>query len=354
MAQVRLPAEEVRRALHTMGSAALVAAVNGPRTTVITGSPDAVEAAVVALEQSGVQCRRLNINVAGHSEPMGALGDELAKESSSWLRPLQAGTPLISTLSGARVSGAQLDGAYWGRQLRQPVAFAEAFGAAMEEGAGLVVEVSPHPLLQEPMLEAVEGLGRPVDLVPTLRKQIDEPTAMLEAVGAAWARGAPVRWDAVFPGPVQHVDLPTYRFERQPLWLPPAPPERAAASAHPLLGDPVPVAARPGEWVFSTAVSLEELPYLADHQVQGSAVMPAAAYVEMAVQAAGAALGQGPVEVRDLELRRPLVLEKAQPASLQLWLTVKADRRAEFQIHARAGTGSAWSAVAQGTVRAGP
>jgi len=350
MAQIRLPAAQVQRALDAMGSAALVAAVNGPRTTVITGLPDPVEAAVVALEKEGAQCRRLNIAVAGHSAPMGALGEALARDASAWLRPQESRVPLLSTVTASRTSGAQLDGAYWGRQLRHHVAFADAFAAALSEGARLVVEVSPHPMLQEPMLEVAEQVKQPVDLVPTLRKQLDEPTAMLEAAGTAWARGAKVRWDAVYPGPAAHADLPIYRWERQPLWLPPAPAARDA-NAHPLLGEQVELASRPGAHVFSTTVSLEDLPFLADHQVQGSVVMPAAAYVEMAVQAGRAALGEGALEVRDLELRRPLVLEPKQPTGLQVSLSVQGEGRAEFQIHAR--TAATWSAVAQGTLHLG-
>jgi len=179
---------------------------------------------------------------------------------------------------------------------------------------------------------------------------------LLEAAGAAWVAGAPLHWEALFPGLPAHQDLPTYRWDRQACWLPPAPPERAAARGHPLLGEHLALADRPGDHVFSTTVSLEDLPFLADHRVQGSAVMPAAAYVEMAVQAARAALGNGAVEVRDLELRRPLLLEPRQPTSLQLSLTVKDQGRAEFQIHACAGgrPGADWSAVAQGTVLTSP
>jgi hypothetical protein len=56
--------------------------------------------------------------------------------------------------------------------------------------------------------------------------------------------------------------------------------------------------------------------------------------------------------VKDLELRKPLVLEKQRRAGLQIALTVKGEGAAEFQIHARPGTdGAAWSQVAQGTVR---
>jgi acyl transferase domain-containing protein len=141
------------------------------------------------------------------------------------------------------------------------------------------------------------------------------------------------------------------------MWLPPAPKERAAAAGHPLLGQHLALAGRPGEHVFHATVSLEDLPFLADHAVQGAAVMPAAAYVEMAVQAAKAAFGEGAVEIRDLELRRPLVLEPQRAAAVQVTLSVKG-RGAELQIHARqaepAAPGSAedWATVAVGTVRA--
>ncbi|HVE81537.1 MAG TPA: type I polyketide synthase [Myxococcales bacterium] len=361
MAQVRLPPEEVERALADLGGRAVVAVVNGPRATVISGEAAAVEAAVAELERRGASARFVATDIAFHSPPMAPLGEALAAEAT-WLTPRPAQKALLSTLTGARVEGPELTAAYWGRQIREKVAFLQAFQAALAEGVDLVVEVSAHPLLQEGMVEAAEAQKRSAGSLFSLRKGAPEALTFRESLGAAYERGAAVRWDAVYPGTPAHGDLPTYRWERQRCWLPPPPRQRAgSASRHPLLGDHVSLAGRQGEHVFCTTVSLEDLPFLADHRVQGNAVMPAAAYVEMAVQAACAVLGTEEVEVRDLELHRPLLLEPEQPTALQLTLTVK-ERGGQFQVHARSGAprtgpGGApgeepWTAVAQGSVRA--
>lgn len=351
MAQVRLPPAEVEALLQKTGSPAVVAVLNGPRSTVVSGEAAAVDALTAELERASIPFRPVATTWAFHSPPMAAVGRELSHELGGWLEPRAAERALLSTLTGGRLRGPEMDAAYWGKQVREPVAFAAAFDAALAEGADLVVEMSPHPLLQEGMQESAEAAGRRVPLVAALRKGAGEATTAREALAAAWAHGVKVRWEALLPGRPDHADLPTYPWERQPCWLPPAPKERA--KGHPLSGEHLALAGRPGEHVFSAEVSLEDLPLLADHQVQGSAVMPLTAYVEMAVQAGRAALGEGALEVRDLELRRPLVLERQRPTGLQIALTVKPGGAADFQIHAREGGegASAWSPVAQGTVQ---
>jgi acyl transferase domain-containing protein len=354
MAQVRLPAPEVERLLQKTGSSAVVAVLNGPRSTVVSGEAAAVEAFTAELERAGISFRPVATTWAFHAPPMAAVGRDLTGEVGGWLTPRAAERGLLSTLTGGRLQGPEMDAAYWGRQVREPVAFAKAFDAALAEGVDLVVEMSPHPLLQEGMQEAAEAAGRRVALLAPLRKGAGEAATAREALAAAWAHGVKVRWEALLPGRPDHVELPTYPWERQPCWLPPAPKERA--KGHPLSGEHLALAGRPGEHVFSAEVSLEDLPLLADHQVQGSAVMPVAAYVEMAVQAGRAALGEGALEVKDLELRRPLVLERQRPIGLQIALTVKPGGAADFQIHAREGQGGAasWSPVAQGRMQLSP
>jgi myxalamid-type polyketide synthase MxaE and MxaD len=357
MAQVRLPAAEVERALLEAGSSVSVAAVNGPSTTVIAGDPAAVGAAVRALEERGASCTVLPVEYAFHSPPLAPLAGELER-ALSWLRPREPACPLVSTLTGKRLVGPEMDGAYWARQMCRPVAFAAALETALGEGVGLVVEISPHPVLQDAIVEVAEARGAAVEPIPSLRRNADEPTTMREAVGAAWRRGHRVAWDVLLPGRPVHVDLPGYCWDRQHFWLPPAPRARTRAG-HPLLGEHLALARGNSEHVFSSTLSLEEVPLLSDHQVSGTAVFPAAGYVEMAVQAGRAVLGEGPMEVRDLELRRPLLLEAGAEVSVQLSLQIQGPDAAEFQVHARPrpsgdrpGPAEPWSVVAAGTVRA--
>ncbi len=50
---------------------------NGPRSTVLSGDPAALEEVLAALEKRGVFCRRVKVDVASHSPQMDPLREEL-------------------------------------------------------------------------------------------------------------------------------------------------------------------------------------------------------------------------------------------------------------------------------------
>src|SRR5688500_12861841 len=115
---------------------------------------------------------------------------------------------------------------------------------------------------------------------------------MLESAAALYARGAELRWDRVVGGGTRRLELPTYPFQRKRYWATPsaashAPPAAQAPQApdvlaHPLLGGRLQSAALTAS-VFESRLSIDRLPFLADHRVFGAAVLPATAYLEMAV-----------------------------------------------------------------------
>ncbi|MGC3005727.1 acyltransferase domain-containing protein, partial [Streptomyces sp. G35A] len=57
------------------------------------------------------------------------------------------------------VSGAELDGGYWCRNLRQPVRFDRALEGLLEDGHGVFVEISAHPVLSMPLTDASAERG---------------------------------------------------------------------------------------------------------------------------------------------------------------------------------------------------
>lgn len=140
---------------------------------------------------------------------------------------------------------------------------------------------------------------------------------LLDAVRTAWLEGAEVDWAEFYAGERRRrIPLPTYPFEGRRVWLDPAAPDsgnsespdtgdRAPERLHPLIGANVSTLA---EHRYATALTGGEF-YIADHRVEGEAIMPAVGYLEMA-RAAGAlslpAGAPGGPSLRRVAFERPL------------------------------------------------
>jgi len=142
------------------------------------------------------------------------------------------------------------------------------------------------------------------------------------------------------------VRLPAYPWQRESFWLQIA----SAATGHALLGRRVDSNDRDVQWAWERQISLAELPYLADHRVQGATVMPGAGFVELALAAHREASGTGPVRVERLEFRKALVLDAAESTSLRV--TFQEPSR-ELSIHSRRRTDDSWILHARGILTAG-
>ncbi len=110
------------------------------------------------------------------------------------------------------------------------------------------------------------------------------------------------------------VDLPTYAFQHERYWLDARPAEAPATGGHPLLTDRVHVAGE-DKWLFTGRVSLATHPWVADHVLLGTIVVPGTAFVEM-VMWAGAEVGCPVLD--ELTLESPLVFEGPEVVRVQV------------------------------------
>ncbi|HEV3287583.1 MAG TPA: polyketide synthase dehydratase domain-containing protein, partial [Streptosporangiaceae bacterium] len=160
--------------------------------------------------------------------------------------------------------------------------------------------------------------------MPVLRARRPESAAVLGAAAQLFVRGVSVDWTGVFAGSgARRVDLPTYAFQRRRYW-PVARPGggdvRAAglaAAGHPLLAVAVELAGEGGA-VFTGRLSLAAFPWLADHVIHGTVLMPGTAFVEMAAWVGGVV---GSPQVQELVLEAPLVLPAHGGVTVQLWVS---------------------------------
>ncbi|WP_328610174.1 SDR family NAD(P)-dependent oxidoreductase [Amycolatopsis sp. NBC_00345] len=310
-AMVALQATEAEVA-SWLSDGASIAAINGPDSVVVSGDEAAVLAVVERFE--GRKSSRLRVSHAFHSPLMDPMLEDFRRvvEGLSFAEPR---IPVVSNVTGALAAGEVRDPGYWVRHVREPVRFADGVTALVGAGARKFLELGP-----DGVLSAMVELPDDAVVVPVLRKDRPEEVSALSAVARLYVHGVPVEW--AFPGG-RRVELPTYAFQRRRFWPSGAQATdvRAAglgATDHPLLGAAVRVAGSDAV-LFSGLLSLRTQPWLADHVVFGSALVPGAALLELAVRA-GDEVGCGLLE--ELTLDAPLVLP--QQGAVQLQVTVAA------------------------------
>ncbi|MFE2544024.1 type I polyketide synthase, partial [Actinacidiphila glaucinigra] len=232
MVSVALPADETRERIAAWGEERIsVAAVNGPSSVVVSGEVEALDELLASCEADGVRARRIAVDYASHSAQVDLLRDELA-ELLAPITPRDAEVPFLSTVTGEWVSGPELDGGYWFRNLRQTVELERAVRTLLEQGFGVFVESSPHPVLTVGLQETVEDAGREAAVLGSLRRNEGGLERFWLSLGEAYVHGASVDWEAVFAGTgAQRVDLPTYAFQREHYWLESGTPEAAGVVA---------------------------------------------------------------------------------------------------------------------------
>ncbi|NXY92937.1 SDR family NAD(P)-dependent oxidoreductase [Streptomyces sp. BR123] len=220
MVSVPLPAGEVRERIAAWGEERIsVAAANGPSSVVVSGEVRALDEFLAACEADGVRAKRIAVDYASHSAQVDLLREELA-ELLAPIEPRAAEVPFLSTVTGEWVKGPELDAGYWFRNLRQTVELENATRALLEQGFGVFVESSPHPVLTVGMQETVEDSGREAAVLGSLRRNEGGLERFWLSLGEAWVRGVGVDWEAVFSGTgARRVDLPTYAFQQEQFWL---------------------------------------------------------------------------------------------------------------------------------------
>ncbi|WP_410595965.1 SDR family NAD(P)-dependent oxidoreductase [Amycolatopsis sp. lyj-23] len=310
MASVQLGHDEVAARLAPWEGRVEIAAVNGPASVVIAGDAEALTEAVEALGG-----RRVAVDYASHTRHVEDIRDTLA-EALAGITAQAPVVPFYSTVTGEWITeSGVVDGGYWYRNLRNQVGFGPAVAALIEQGHGVFVEVSAHPVLVQP----ISGISDEAVVTGTLRRQDGGLRRLLTSMAELFVRGVPVDWATT--APPARVELPTYAFDHQHFWLNPpaaadAPALGLAGAEHPLLGAVLPLPQSDG-LVFTARLSVRSHPWLADG-------VPSTALVELAVRAGDEA---GCPVLDDLIVEKPLELPES--GGLRVQVVVSGERTVE-------------------------
>ncbi|QNP67916.1 amino acid adenylation domain-containing protein (plasmid) [Streptomyces genisteinicus] len=354
MASLALP-EEAARDLVAGYDGLAVAAVNGPHSTVVSGATGPLDALTARCEADGVRVRRIAVDYASHSPGMARLRDEVVRVLEG-IAPRPAAIPLYSSVTGDAIATETMDAAYWYANLRQTVLFEQALRSVAARGNHLYVEVSAHPVLAVGAQETLESADPAAPVIGTLRRGHGGPARFLTSVAQAHVAGATVAWPGLFPAGARRVPLPTYAFQRRRYPYAAYDQHTTAdvnaaglrSAGHPLLNASTDLPASGGH-LFTGRISLDSHPWLADHAVGDTPLLPGTAFVELAVRAGREA---GSPALDELTLHAPLALPAHESVHVQVVVGgPDDDHRREVGVWSRPGTGDAadaWTRHAYG------
>ncbi len=339
MVSIQASEQEVAPTLNGYEDRVSLAAVNGPVSVVISGEEDAVVELQGVWEQRDRKTKRLRVSHAFHSPRMDAMLDEFA-EVANTVEFSPPRIPVVSNLTGEPAPDEQICTAdYWVRHVREAVRFMAGVQWLHSQGANNYLELGPDTTLSTTTSMCLEtDSEHPVLSVALLRRERPEVKALLAALAQVWAHGADVDWRTLLEGSgARRVTLPAYAFQRQRFWLLPnsgagdVTASGLLSANHPLLGAALSPATEGADVVFTGRISVGSHPWLADHAVLGTALLPGTAFLELALHT-----GQhvGTPTVHELVLEAPLLLSGDSAVQLQISITDPDDAgRRSLSVH---------------------
>ena len=325
-----------------------VAAYNGPNT-VLSGPGEDLEQIVDRFSDEGIRCTWLETSHAFHSE----LLDPVLGEFESYAAQLQFAAPtlpLVCNRTGAVLTAqTPLDAGYWRRHSRQPVQFAESVRTVAALGCSVLMEIGPQPVLTGAAVQVwPEHLAAPRAIV-SLRKGVGDRRQIADALAAAYVGGHRPNFAALHRQPSRRLELPTYPFQRRRFWPKTSSISVDGPAISGILGSAKELAS--GDAVYTSRLSVKSQPWLSDHVIYGTVVVPGATYAAMALAAVGP-----PARVKEVFFYEPIILPEKASREVQLTLHPLEDGGgSKFQVHSRpyGERGAEWSLNADGTVVTG-
>ncbi|ARU86487.1 type I polyketide synthase [Pseudomonas sp. M30-35] len=303
--------EQASKLLEPYANLVSLAAINSPKSLTIAGDKTALEQICTQCEGEGIFARMLDVEVPYHSPLMEPLKPELRSSLAS-LEPQPSITPLYSTVTANLINQDPnhhlgFDAEYWCDNVRNPVYFADAINSMIDDGYTLFVEVGPHPVLRRSLEEICTARNLVPRIASTLWINKPEQTAVRRAIAEVFAQGGDIDW-AARTGPGSLVNLPVYPWQRQILWN-----ESSHQINDRLEPQQAPLSAEKG----GADLNLRSLNYLLDHVVDGSAIMPAAGYLEALCEKARQLWPESKgLIIRDVHIHQALLIDQSRALHL--------------------------------------
>ena len=307
-----------------------LAGANSSTGCTIAGTTAGLDQIEQQLKAQSIRFKRLNLDYAFHSPAMDPIKDELL-HSLAQLTPSATRIPMYSVVKGAIIAGTELNAQYWWDNIRQPVLFEPAIHALVADGFDLYVELGPHPVLRSYVQQAARDVDATAQVLMLTQRHNEHINKVVQRIHEIKLAAKEPNFEADFAVIGAHVDLPHYAWDLESYWHPITPEaynliERR--KAHPLLGYPKPQQ----EHAWENQIDTLLYPYLGEHIVGETVLLPGAAFLEIALAATQEHHKSEQLALENLSISAPLVLQD-QPAK-KLRMTVDpTDGR--FSIHSK-------------------
>ena len=342
MFAVGISAEEAWQTIGHRHAEVQVAVINNPNLVTLSGDRQPMQELAARFQAENRFLRWLPIDYAFHTHQMEPIRDKLL-EALRDIRPQSAVIPLVSTVTGEELDGREMDGTYWWRNVREPVLFGPAIMQLLKRHTTSFLELGPHPALASSLRDCGETAGKQPFVFHSLKREADEQEEILENLTQLYLAGAELNWSTINQQQNTAIDLPVYPWSNESFWLETETSRRARMQVadHPLLGlrsqDAIPT------WTLE--LDLHRLPFLRDHRLWDSIVLPGAAYVEMGLALASQLFPGESRAIDGLKFHKALFVLPDDPPSVQItWHAAEHS----FMIHSRPRSRKEWELNASG------
>ena len=313
MAAVKLGEQAAAELIRSLDLEDLeVAAINAPNSVTISGSYENIKLLRERARKRKVAVQPLDINYPFHHPLIDRSRDAFLSDMPP-IAPRRGETTFISTVTGTALHGEALTPEYWWRNVRQPVKFQQAAEEAMALGCNVFIEVTPRAILGSYLSDIAKQRSASINYVGTLSRDGGhrDSDPVLQSIARAVASGASVDQSKIFGKRNAFVTLPELPFDKTDL-QPDRTSDRAdiygrdSNTGYTLVGWRI----DPNGASWKNHIDAHLFPDLAEHVVDGRAILPGSGFIEIAVSAASQLYGQARVEITNLEIVRPLELSE--------------------------------------------
>ncbi|MBS3667102.1 type I polyketide synthase [Vreelandella boliviensis] len=314
-----------------------LAGINSPKGITLAGDSQQLGALEAALSEQDIFAKRLPLDYAFHSPAMDSIEAGVI-DALADITPRPTQIPYYSTVTGALSDGLALDATYWWKNIREPVLFEAAASALIEQGHNVFVEIGAHPILRRYLNESLRQLERPGLVFGTIERHKPGLEGLQRCLSQVLLSGLALG-NRYFPVEGQRVPLPRYAWQRSHHWVHGTNDSQGLLSRyyqHPLLGYPL----AQHEHTWESQLDTQRQPWLADHVVGEGAVFPGAGFVELTLAAALQLKDSPLLDIEELEIRAPLLLDGSHGRTMRLTYLPEDGR---LEIHSREpATGVEW------------
>ncbi|RYG01299.1 MAG: type I polyketide synthase, partial [Chitinophagaceae bacterium] len=337
---------QAKEVLNGFDSKIAIAVFNSPFSTVFSGDTETIKKVKNSLDRQNLFCKTVNVDVASHSPQIELLRTDVYKALHG-LDPQPASLPIYSTVTGARADDLNFNADYWIDNLRKPVLFSDAIGQLLDDGYSTFIEIGPHPVLLSSIQQSSQSGSHKLSLLPSLRREEPERKILLGSLGRLYTEGFSIDWKNVYHSGGKYVNLPLIPWQRQRYWI-----DTKSASSrnslqrdrnvHPLLGDRINLASSPAIFIWQSIFDDEIMNFLSDHKIENQIVFPAAAYIEMALQASAETSLNKTHELTDFVINESMIIQRGKFRSIQAVLSPDDDGGFLFGIYSRFASDEPW------------